>query len=134
MQCSTQLFDIRAGEGRFVTGLAAPQFLTQTALYIGAPGVEGLLLTRYGTDTLPIMYIAVGLTVPLTILPATAGDHRYNLAWGHGGQQIALVHDLDMVIVVTSYPYRLEHDDRAWRHEKECLKLVADFIAKLPAK
>ena len=28
-----------------------------------------------------------------------AGNYRYNLAWGHGGQQIALLDDLDMVIV-----------------------------------
>jgi CubicO group peptidase (beta-lactamase class C family) len=62
-----------------------------------------------------------------------AGAHRYNLAWDHGGQQIALVHDQNMVIVATSYPYWLEHDDRAWRHEKQMLNLVADFIAELPA-
>ena len=64
----------------------------------------------------------------------TAGNYQYNLAWGHGGQQIALVHDLDMVIVVTSYPFWLEHDDSSWRHEKASLNLVADFVASLPPK
>jgi CubicO group peptidase (beta-lactamase class C family) len=63
-----------------------------------------------------------------------AGDYRYNLAWGHGGQQIALIHDLDMVIVATSYPYWLEHNDQSWRHEKQSLNLVADFIATLPVE
>lgn len=31
---------------------------------------------------------------------ARAGAHRFNFAWGHGGQQIALVKEHDMVIVV----------------------------------
>ena len=64
----------------------------------------------------------------------TAGNYRYNLAWGHGGQQIAIVHDLDMVIVVTAYPFWLEHDGTAWEHEKDNLNLVADFVASLPAE
>jgi hypothetical protein len=37
-----------------------------------------------------------------------------------------------MVIAATSYPYWLEHHDKAWKHEKQMLNLVADFIAKLP--
>jgi CubicO group peptidase (beta-lactamase class C family) len=61
-----------------------------------------------------------------------AGDHHYNLAWGHGGQQIALLDGLDMVIVVTAYPFWLQHDDESWKHEKANLNLVADFIASLP--
>jgi CubicO group peptidase (beta-lactamase class C family) len=64
----------------------------------------------------------------------TAGNYRYNLAWGHGGQQIALVHDLDMVIVVTAYPYWLEHNNASWKHEKANLNLVANFAASLPAE
>jgi CubicO group peptidase (beta-lactamase class C family) len=62
----------------------------------------------------------------------TAGAHRYNLAWGHGGQQIALVHDLDLVVVVTSDPLIAQHGGGPWRREKANLNLVADFIAKLP--
>lgn len=63
-----------------------------------------------------------------------AGEHRYNLAWGHGGQQIALVEDLDMVIVVTADPLIGQHGDAPWRREKENLNLVADFIASLPGE
>jgi len=63
----------------------------------------------------------------------TAGDHRYNLAWGHGGQQIALLDELDMVIVVTADPFFRKHDDQAWKHEKANLNLVADFVASLPS-
>ena len=61
-----------------------------------------------------------------------AGDHQYDLAWGHGGQQIVLLDELDMVIVATSDPFYQEHNDQAWRHEKAALNLVADFIASLP--
>jgi CubicO group peptidase (beta-lactamase class C family) len=63
---------------------------------------------------------------------ARAGDRRWNFAWGHGGQQIALLEDLDMVIVVTADPLFGEHGDRPWRLERENLNLVADFIADLP--
>ena len=40
-----------------------------------------------------------------------AGNYRYHLAWGHGGQQIALLDDLDMVIVLLANPLHLEHGD-----------------------
>jgi CubicO group peptidase (beta-lactamase class C family) len=52
---------------------------------------------------------------------ARAGDRRYNLAWGHGGQLIVLVDELDMVIVVTADPLHGQHGNRPWNHEKENL-------------
>jgi CubicO group peptidase (beta-lactamase class C family) len=61
-----------------------------------------------------------------------AGDYRYNLAWGHGGQQIALLDDLDMMIVFLADPLHLQHGDAPWRIEKANLNLVADFVASLP--
>jgi CubicO group peptidase (beta-lactamase class C family) len=61
-----------------------------------------------------------------------AGDHRYNLAWGHGGQQIALLDEFDMVIVVTVEPLHGQHGDEPWKIEKANLNLVADFISSLP--
>ena len=61
-----------------------------------------------------------------------AGSHRYNLAWGHGGEQIALLKDLDMVVVATVDPLHLQHGDKPWRIEKANLNMVADFIASLP--
>ncbi|MBD3385513.1 serine hydrolase [candidate division KSB1 bacterium] len=60
-----------------------------------------------------------------------AGDFRYNLAWGHGGQQIALIDELDMVIVVTADPLFGKHGGGPWKHEKANLNLVANFIASL---
>jgi len=61
-----------------------------------------------------------------------AGEHHYNLAWGHGGQQIAVVQDLDMVIVVKADPLFGQHGGGPWKQEKANLNLVADFIASLP--
>jgi len=61
-----------------------------------------------------------------------AGNYRYNLAWGHGGQQIVLLDDLDMMIVFLADPLHLKHGDEPWRIEKANLNLVADFVASLP--
>ena len=61
-----------------------------------------------------------------------AGPHTYYLAWGHGGQQIAVVPELDMVVVVTADPLFGDHGGGGWSLEKANLNLVADFIAGLP--
>ncbi|MCB9423141.1 MAG: serine hydrolase [Ardenticatenaceae bacterium] len=63
-----------------------------------------------------------------------AGDYRYNLAWGHGGQQIVLLDDLDMMIVVIVDPLHLRHGDEPWKLEKSSLNFVADFVASLPGQ
>jgi CubicO group peptidase (beta-lactamase class C family) len=66
---------------------------------------------------------------------AKAGDHFFNLAWGHGGQFIILLHDLDMIIVVTSDPfYGKENHFNAWQYEKSNINLVGKFIKSLPKK
>lgn len=62
-----------------------------------------------------------------------SGDQVYSLAWGHGGQQIAIVDELDLVIVVTADPLFAQHGDEAWKYEKQNLNLVADFIKSLPS-
>ena len=65
---------------------------------------------------------------------ANAGDHHVNFAWGHGGQLIVLVEDLDMVVVTTSYPFWLEHNDQSWKHEKAIMTMVSEFIKSLPGE
>jgi CubicO group peptidase (beta-lactamase class C family) len=65
---------------------------------------------------------------------ARAGEHRVNFAWGHGGQLIVLVDELDLVVVVTADPFWLEHSSESWKHEKAHFELVADFIKSLPSE
>jgi CubicO group peptidase (beta-lactamase class C family) len=64
---------------------------------------------------------------------ARAGDHHFDFAWGHGGQLIVLLDEFDMVIVVTAYPFYLQHDDEAWKHELANVNLVGKFIKSLPS-
>ena len=62
---------------------------------------------------------------------AVAEERRFNFAWGHGGQVIALVDELDMVVVVTADPLVGLHGGGPWRKEKANLNLVGNFIASL---
>ncbi len=63
---------------------------------------------------------------------ASAGEHHFDYAWGHGGQLIVLLDELDMVVVVISDPFYLQHDEESWRHERANINLVGKFIASLP--
>ncbi|MFN2196606.1 MAG: hypothetical protein ACK2UW_10845, partial [Anaerolineales bacterium] len=63
---------------------------------------------------------------------ATVGDHPVNFAWGHGGQLIVLLHDLDMVIILTADPFYDVYGSESWAHEKANFDLVGDFINSLP--
>ncbi len=66
---------------------------------------------------------------------ARSGDHRYNFAWGHGGQLIVLLKEFDMVIVVTADPfYGKDTHWNSWKYEKANINLVADFIRSLPVE
>lgn len=65
---------------------------------------------------------------------ARAGEHDVNFAWGHGGQLIVLVEDLDMVVVVTGDPFFLQHNSGSWKHEKANITLVSEFVGSVPAR
>jgi CubicO group peptidase (beta-lactamase class C family) len=65
---------------------------------------------------------------------ATVGDRRIPFAWGHGGQLIVLLHDIDMIVVVTADPQFGKHGDRAWGHEQGDFNLVGRFISLLPVE
>ena len=63
---------------------------------------------------------------------ATAGEHRFDYAAGHGGSLIVLLHDLDMIIVTTADPlYELPVDD-GWLLEGAIIDMVGRFIESLP--
>jgi CubicO group peptidase (beta-lactamase class C family) len=65
---------------------------------------------------------------------ARAGEHTFRFAWGHGGQFIVLLEELDMIIVTTAYPFYGEHGSDSWTHEKAIMNLVGDFIKSLPGE
>ena len=62
---------------------------------------------------------------------ARAGEHSFSFAWGHGGQLIVLLDELDMVIVTTADPFFGQHDGNSWEHEKATINLVGEFIKSL---
>jgi CubicO group peptidase (beta-lactamase class C family) len=64
---------------------------------------------------------------------ASVGEHHIDFAWGHGGQLIVLLADLDMIIVVTADPfYGKDRHWQAWKHEQANINLVGKFIKSLP--
>jgi CubicO group peptidase (beta-lactamase class C family) len=65
---------------------------------------------------------------------ATVGGHPVNFAWGHGGQLIVLVPDLEMVLVVTGDPFYEVYGSESWKHEKANFNLVGDFVDALPVE
>jgi CubicO group peptidase (beta-lactamase class C family) len=65
---------------------------------------------------------------------AKVGEHHFDLAWGHGGQLIVLLDEFDMVIVVTAYPFYLEHTSESWKHELANVNLLGEFIKSLPSE
>jgi len=39
-----------------------------------------------------------------------------------------------MVIVLTSYPFWLEHNEESWKHELANLNLIGEFIKSQPGE
>ena len=65
---------------------------------------------------------------------ASVGDHDFVFAWGHGGQLIVLLEDLDMVIVTTADPFFRENSGDSWKNEKAIMNMVGRFIKTLPSE
>jgi CubicO group peptidase (beta-lactamase class C family) len=61
----------------------------------------------------------------------TSGTHRYNFAWGHGGQLIFVLNDLDMVIVTSAEYLGAQFGQEAWQKESAVMELVGRFISSL---
>ena len=59
-----------------------------------------------------------------------SGDHQIWFAWGHGGQMVVIIRDLNIVIVTTaSIPPGVDND--AWQKTKVVMELVGRFIKKI---
>jgi len=66
---------------------------------------------------------------------ADVGAHHVEFAWGHGGQLIVLVDELDMVVVTTADPLRnMPPGDEPWKLEKSIIVTVGKFIDTLPSE
>ena len=65
---------------------------------------------------------------------AKAGKYQFNYANGHGGNQIILLNELDMVIVTTADRLYGQFGDDAWEKEKAVINLVGKFINSLPSE
>jgi CubicO group peptidase (beta-lactamase class C family) len=64
---------------------------------------------------------------------ASIGEHHIDFAWGHGGQLIILLDELNIVIVVTADPfYGKELHWQSWKYEQANINLVGKFIKSLP--
>lgn len=63
---------------------------------------------------------------------ARAGDHQFNYAWGHGGNLIILLEDLDMLLVTTADPLHGVWGEESWAKEGAILDLVGKFIQSIP--
>ena len=60
----------------------------------------------------------------------TSGSHQIWFAWGHGGQMVVIIHDLNMVVVATaSVPGLFDPD--AWPKSKTVMDLVGRFIKQI---
>jgi CubicO group peptidase (beta-lactamase class C family) len=63
---------------------------------------------------------------------ASSGKHNFNYAWGHGGNLIVLVHDLDLVIVTTADILTGLSGEESWEKEGAIIDVVAKFVQSLP--
>lgn len=63
---------------------------------------------------------------------AEVGEHRFNYAWGHGGNLIVLLPDLDMVIVTTADILPGLEGEESWKKEGAIIDLVGEYISTLP--
>lgn len=59
----------------------------------------------------------------------TCGSHRIWFAWGHGGQMVVVIQDLNMVMVATANVPGV-FDPDAWPDTKAVMELVGEFISK----
>jgi CubicO group peptidase (beta-lactamase class C family) len=63
---------------------------------------------------------------------ARAGKHRFDFAWGHGGQLIVRLDDLDMIVVTTADPLYEAPGESGWQYEGGIIDMVGKFINSLP--
>lgn len=83
--------------------------------------------TTYGREILTYIH---NLKYGYLWWSGTSGSHQIWFAWGHGGQMIVIIHDLNMVIVATAAP-QPGFDNHSWQKESSVMELVGRFITKI---
>jgi HEAT repeat protein len=63
-----RLLNVLPGEGRLAARLLALMVCVWAGFAIGANGIEGLLFARVGPDTLPYLYVALGIAATAVML------------------------------------------------------------------
>ncbi|HEV8670486.1 MAG TPA: HEAT repeat domain-containing protein [Candidatus Limnocylindria bacterium] len=97
------LFKVRAGEGRTVSLVLAMTFLVSTGSSIGGNAIEALFFARQGTSTLPLLYMALGLTTFVVSLAVTAVLGRVSRARLYLALPLVLAGSLALQRVVLAF-------------------------------
>jgi len=63
---------------------------------------------------------------------AMSGNHTVYFSWGHGGQHIFLLHELNMIIITTADYMPGQDGEEAWEVQKSITDMVGKYISKLP--
>lgn len=63
---------------------------------------------------------------------AMSGNHTVYFSWGHGGQHIFLLHELNMIIITTADYMPGQDGEEAWENQKSITDMVGKYISKLP--
>lgn len=110
--------------GRYQNEQVIPADWVEASLDRYSTGIYGEQLGRYFRD----------LGYGYFWWSATSGKHEFNYAWGHGGNLIVLVHDLDLVIVTTASNLPGLSGEESWKKEGAIIDVVGKFIKSLPAE
>ena len=107
---------VRVLPSEWVAESLAPASFDVYGLVIPAPPY-GKILTHF--DVLDYGYLWWS---------SKAGGHPVKFAWGHGGQLIILVPDLNMIVVTSADHLPGQFGEEAWQKTKAIMELVGEFI------
>jgi hypothetical protein len=65
---------------------------------------------------------------------ARVGDHRFDFAWGYGGNFIILLEELDLIVVTAADPLLGLRGREEWMLEREVFNLVGKFMKSVPTE
>lgn len=114
------------------------QMVLDDGLYDGTQVVPAEWLTEstqpysYNIFGGEILYSFQHINYGYCWLMAVCGDHDVVLAWGHGGQLIVIVEDLNMVVVTTADNLLGDFSPDGWEKESGVMDVAGFFIGSIP--